>query len=294
MACNPTYKGKRYNSLDEIKPDISPSELSKLYHESKESGGRPEFVKAIEDVFNKTKKDETKKDSDPEGENKKAEGPESKDSKDQKAKVLAEAKDIISKTEFDGIHEEMKKDPEQFLKYISEQASGSEEARTELESGKGITNSLIKMATELYPKESISSQSKIDNNGKTNEGRQQESGSKETIHEKGEGKGQGQESVPSQEGIVLTSDQKGIGGVADDSAPSLLEKKEPYEKQISKSDQLIEKAKSEGLDAKAAFEGKRKKIAENNIKLLDKFGLSSDEIIKKLREDGRLETRNCA
>lgn len=55
-----------------------------------------------------------------------------------------------------GIHKEMNdKDPEGFLKYIAEQAHGGEATRTELESGDGITKSLIDHATSKYPEHII-------------------------------------------------------------------------------------------------------------------------------------------
>ena len=213
MACNPTYKGKRYNSLDEIQNYLSYPELARLYHTSKKSGDRPEFVKSIEELFkNKSnEKSQTEKNKNTEGESQNAEG---QITEAQKAEILTKANDIISKTQFDGMHEEMKKNPEEFLKYISEQASGSEEARTELESGKGMTKSLIDLATELYPpKESISSP-KIENNGNSKQGRQQEGLSEETLHEEGQGQRKGQEGLSDQEALNKE-------GVENRSAPPL-------------------------------------------------------------------------
>lgn len=118
----------------------------------------------------------------------------------------SKAKAIIAKTEFDGVHQEMKKNPDEFLKYISEQANGSEEARTELESGKGMTKSLIDLATKIFPKESFLSP-KIESNAKSktesSEERQSASISKESAGEektlqKGDVKNkEGAEEIPS-------------------------------------------------------------------------------------------------
>lgn len=49
--CLPEYKGKRYNSLDEIGKDIDHAELSELYHQSKSRKINPSLIDTVEDVL---------------------------------------------------------------------------------------------------------------------------------------------------------------------------------------------------------------------------------------------------
>jgi len=108
-----------------------------------------------------------------------------------------------------------------------------------------------------------------------------------------EGRGEKSDEEKDDEGLTKYQGGNKAGSIGKD--PALLkEKKEPYERKLQKMDERIAQARQEGLEQKAKFEETRKKPIEDNIKLIDKFGLDSMDIISKLRDEGRLETKNCA
>lgn len=157
MACNPTYKGKRYDSLDEIKSDISYTDLSKLYHTSKASGERPEFVKSIEEIFSKTKDNEKAKTENTESKTEDAESPESKDAKNKKAKVLVDK--LAEDKNIPGVYKtEAQSNPLQFLTELNNQmtgvhADGSKSARPDAEQAmrENMGNEIVDAVKEMFP-----------------------------------------------------------------------------------------------------------------------------------------------
>ena len=118
--------------------------------------------------------------------------------------------------------------------------------------------------------------------------------SRESGEIKSRKEGEQQNAGEKNEAGVLKTSPEGEG-VGRETTPSLKEeKKEPFKKQIEKSTQRMAKAKEEGMSEKVEQEKSVKKQAQDNINLIDKFGLSSNELITKLRNDGRLQTLNCA